>query len=113
ILEYAYENNTIKTISKAGTNIQTINVKNANQDTKKLNAILANDVTAVVKVESEVNNIEPQIQINKNLKAPIEKGEIVGTVTYEVEGKTYTANLVAENKVEKSKVGLTFTLIFI
>ena len=66
-----------------------------------------------LKVESEVNNIEPQIQINKNLKAPIEKGEIVGTVTYEVEGKTYTANLVAENKVEKSKVGLTFTLIFI
>ena len=113
ILEYAYESNTIKTIAKAGTNIQTVNVKGANQSTKKLNAILENDVSAVVKIETEVSNIEPNIQINKNLKAPIEKGEVVGTVTYDVEGKAYTANLIAENRVEKSKVGLIFTLIFI
>ena len=37
ILEYAYENNAIKTIAKAGTNLQTVNIKNASQDTKKLN----------------------------------------------------------------------------
>ena len=65
ILEYAYESNTIKTIAKAGTNIQTVNVKGANQSTKKLNAILENDVSAVVKIETEVSNIEPNIQINK------------------------------------------------
>ena len=113
VLEYAYESNTIKTIAKAGTNIQTINIKNASKDTKKLNVILENDVIAVVNVENEENTIEPQIQINDKLKAPIEAGEVIGTVSYEIEGKTYTANLIAENKVEKSKVGITFIFIFI
>ena len=113
ILEYAYENNTIKTIAKAGTNLQTVNIKNASQDTKKLNVLLENDVIAVVNVENEENTIEPQIQINDKLKAPIEAGEVIGTVSYEIEGKTYTANLIAENKVEKSKVGITFIFIFI
>ena len=113
ILEYAYENNTIKTIAKAGTNLQTVNIKNASQDTKKLNVLLENDVIAVVNVENEENTIEPKIQINDKLKAPIEAGEVIGTVSYEIEGKTYTANLIAENKVEKSKVGTTFIFIFI
>ena len=50
---------------------------------------------------------------NQEIMEIIEKGEVVGTVTYDVEGKAYTANLIAENRVEKSKVGLIFTLIFI
>ena len=113
ILEYAYENNTIKTIAKVGTNIQTVNIKNATSATKKLNVILEKTVTAVVKTENENKGIEPKIEINKKLKAPIAKGEVIGKVTYEIEGKTYTANLVAESSIEKSKVTLVFVMIFI
>lgn len=112
ILEYAYDNNTIKTIAKQGTNLQTINIKNATSDTEKLNVILEKTVTAVVKTENEDKNVEPQIKLYEKLKAPIEKGEVIGKVTYEIEGKTYTANLIAENKVEKSHSALIFSLIF-
>lgn len=113
ILEYAYDNNTIKTIATLGTNLQTINIKNGTNDTKKLNVILENSVISVVNIENEDKTVEPKIKLYKNLKAPIEKGEIIGTVSYEIEGKEYTANLVAESKVEKSYTGLIFSLIFL
>ena len=113
ILEYAYKNNTIKTIAQLGTNVQTINVKKANKATKKLNIVLQNTIQAVVNVDTNVRNIEPQIELNKNIKAPIKKGDNVGKASYTVEGKTYETNLIAESEVKKSKTGITFLLIFI
>lgn len=113
IIEYSYDNNTLRTIATEGTNIQTINVKQGTPDTKKLNVILETSVIAVVKDENKASNIEPQISINENLKAPIEKGAIIGKVSYEIEGKTYTANLIAESNVKKSHKKLIFGLIFL
>ena len=75
--------------------------------------VLEKPITAVVKVENEETPIEPQINLNSKIKAPIKKGTVLGTVSYEIEGKTYTGNLIAENDVKKSKTGLVFLLIFI
>lgn len=113
ILDYAYDNNLLRTIATQGTNIQTINVKGGSSKTKKLNAILDKNVVAVVKNENKTTNVEPKIEINEKLKAPVTKGETIGKVSYSIEGKTYTANLIAETEVKKSKTGLTFLLIFI
>ena len=113
ILDYAYQNNTIKTIAKLGTNVQTINIKGATSDTKKLNVILENTVTAVVNVANEDKNVEPKISLYENLRAPIKKGQVIGTVSYEIEGKTYSVNLIAESEVEKSYAVVVFIIIFI
>ena len=99
ILEYAFDTNTIRTIAEAGTNIQTVTVKKARKEDKKLNMVLEKPITAVVKVENEETPIEPQINLNSKIKAPIKKGTVLGTVSYEIEGKTYTGNLIAENDV--------------
>lgn len=113
ILEYAYDNNTIKTIAKLGTNMQTINIKNATSETEKLNVILEKTITAVVKNENKDKTLDPQIELYENLRAPIEKGQVIGKVSYEIEGKTYTANLIAEKEVHKSHTVLVFVLIFL
>ena len=113
VLEYAYENNMLRTIATAGTSMQTLNIKKGTQDTKKLNAVIAKDIVGVVKVENENSNIEAKVTIKEDLKAPIEKGTVIGEAIYEIEGKEYKANLVAETSVEKSHTGLVFLLIFI
>lgn len=113
ILDYAYDNNLLRTLAAKGTNIQTINVKGGSSKTKKVNAILNEDIVAVVKTENEGTNVEPEIEINEKLKAPIAKGEIIGKVSYSIEGKIYTADLIAETEVRKSKTGLLFLLVFI
>jgi len=113
ILEYAYDNNTVRTIAELGTNIQTINISNGTSDTKKLNVILEKNVTAVVNIANKNVPVEPQIKLYENLKAPIEKGQSIGTVSYDIEGKIYTANLIAETEVKKSYTSLIFLIIFI
>ena len=113
ILDYTYDNNTIKTIAKLGTNIQTINIKNATSETEKLNVILEKTITAVVKNENENKTLEPHIELYENLRAPIQKGQVIGKVSYEIEGKTYTGNLIAERDVNKNHAVLIFILIFI
>lgn len=113
IIEYAYENNTIRTIADAGTTVQTLTIKKGTKDTKKLNAVLQNSIIAVVKNENKKASVEPKVEIYDKLKASIAKGQIIGKVTYEIEGKAYTENLIAENEVKKSKTGITFLWIFI
>lgn len=113
VLNYAYENNSIRTIAGKGQNLQTLKIKNATKETEKLNAILENDIKAVVKNENQNTNVEPKIEIQDKLKAPIQKGKVIGKVTYEIEGKAYTANLIAETEVKKSKTLFTFVIIFI
>lgn len=113
ILEYSYDNNTLRTIAVMGTNLQTIDVKGAKKDNKKLNAILEENIKAVVNVENKNTNIEPQIVMNDKIKAPIRKGDVVGKVSYEIEGRVYTSNLIAETNIEKSNTFIVFLLVFI
>ena len=113
VLEYAYDNNVLRTIATEGTTMQTLNIKKGTQDTKKLNAVVEKNIVGVVKAENENSNIEAKVTINEGLKAPIEKGTVIGEAVYEIEGKEYKTNLVAETNVEKSHTGLIFLLIFI
>ena len=112
ILEYSFDNNTIRTIVKAGTNVQTLNIKNATNATKKLNVILEKDLFAVVKDENKEASVEPKITMKDKLKAPIKKGAVIGSVSYEIEGKTYTANLIAESNVEDNHIVAKFIVVF-
>lgn len=113
ILEYAYSNNEIKTIVNAETTLQTLNIKNATKDTKKLRIITENKITAVVNKDTEITSAEPKIELLDNLKAPIKKGEVIGKVTYEVQGKKYETNLLAAEDVEKTEIGIIIIITFI
>ena len=51
--------------------------------------------------------------LKKNLKAPIKKGDVIGSVKYTVEGIDYTQYLLANNDVKKSKVFINILIIII
>ncbi len=113
ILEDSFSKYTLKTIATIGTNVQTLNIKRATSDTKKLNAVLEKSVVAVVKDENKDVVVEPKVSINPKLKAPIKKGEVIGTASYEFEGIKYTVNVLAESDVERSYIVLKFILTFV
>lgn len=112
LYNYGFDSYTYKDIAKRGDNIQTLDVKDATSKTRKLNAILENNIEALVNVDSKYT-IEPQVQMNTDLRAPIQQGTKVGTVKYEIEGITYESNLVAGNDVEKTYMPEFFILLFI
>ena len=103
----------MKKVTQKGSSIQTIEVKNATRDTKKLDVLIDDDVYAFVNKEDINNPVTPEISIDENLKAPIEQGAIIGKVIYDINGIKYERNLTAANTVEKSNTLLKFIILFI
>lgn len=113
LFEYGYSTYSLKEIVKSGDIVQTINVKNATRDTKKLDVAVAENINVIVNKNLESSTLLPEIKLNDNLKAPINKGDIIGTVTYTSEGINYTENLLASHDVEKSYAFITFAILIL
>ncbi len=114
LFEYGYNNYSLKQVATSGGTVQTVNIKGATRDTKKLDVVSSDDIYVLIKQEDKQNAVLPEITLNENLKAPLKKGDIVGTVKYTALGIDYTANLLADNDVKKSHWVIRFILyIFI
>lgn len=112
LFEYGYNNYILKEIIHSGGVVQTVNIRNATRSTRKLDAVVAKDVSALVKKSDTDNVLLPEVHLNDNLKAPIKKGDVIGTVTYTAEGIEYNEDLIANNDVKKSHF-LIITLIIL
>ncbi len=113
LFEYGYNNYALKKIINAGGIVQTVNVKNATRNTKKLDAVVENDISVLSKISDKDNALLPEVHLNENLKAPIKKGDVIGSVTYCVEDIEYTYDLIANNDVKKSKAPITTLMLII
>jgi D-alanyl-D-alanine carboxypeptidase (penicillin-binding protein 5/6) len=95
LLEYGIENFSNQTIITKNTLIDTIQVLNATEETKNVNIVTQEDVSDFIK-NTDISNIEPKIDLQSNIEAPLYAGDIVGTITYTINGVDYSTNLVAE-----------------
>lgn len=112
LFEYGYDNFEIKQIASKNSAVQTISVKHGTNNTKTINALLEDNIYAVVgKTSTDV--FYPEITLNSNLKAPISQGDIIGIATYNINGITITSNLLASSNVKKSYLFLYLLAIVI
>lgn len=102
LFNYGFDNFSKKDIVKSGSTIKTIDVKNATSATKNLNLVAETGINTMVTNDKLNDTVEPQINLNEHLQAPIKKDSIVGTATYTVDNIKYTINLKAGNEVKKS-----------
>lgn len=96
LLDYANTNYTISTIKNRNEMVSEYTLPNSNQSLKLL---AANNVTALVNVDSFDIDITAQISLNDNLELPIFTGQAVGTATYNIDNTSYTVDLIAGNDV--------------
>lgn len=113
LFEYGFNNYSFKKFATKGNSVETISVKGATKDTKKLNLILDNDISFTVSNSLDLLNIKSETKINDNIKAPITKGTVLGRVSYTLNGLEYSANLIAENDVHASHMFLKLIILFI
>ena len=93
LFEYGYNNYNLQTIKKKDETVTSVEVKDNEGNTKQLKVKLENDIAVVNKDENKTQkDIKPEIDVNVE-NAPIEKGEVVGTATYKINGEEYTSNL--------------------
>ena len=116
LFEYGYSNYSVKNIVNENDLITSIKVSGATKETENLNLMSSETIEALVNTNS-TSKIEPEIILNDNISAPIEEGSTLGKVTYNIEGISYTTDIVAEHNVEKSYfylyVGISVGVIFV
>ena len=110
LFDFGFKNYSFKTIISKDFVVKTIEVKGATHATKNLDLIADNKISALITNSDLHTSFIPNISINE-LSAPINKGDIVGSITYEIDGKTYSANLLAGNDVKKSYMFIVFYIL--
>jgi len=84
LLDYGFDNYSIKKLAAKGDSIQTISINGATKNTKKLNLILNKYLFITTSNSLDTSTIKPKIEMQDKLKAPIFKDTIIGTLSYEL-----------------------------
>lgn len=114
LFEYVYNNFSQKKVSTAReTVVGQTKIKGATTETKNLDLNTDSDINILVTNDKEKDEINGEIKLNEDIKAPIAKGDTLGTITYNSDGIEYTANVIAANDVQKSNLILNILRILL
>ena len=101
MMNYFFDNYEYTQIHKKGDVIKSIEVEKATKETKNLNLVISDDIKVMNNIAIKAEEIEPEINLNEEIVAPIFEGQELGTIKYTVDGLEYNAKLLAENEVIK------------
>lgn len=120
LFEYGFSNYSYKNIKKANSFVTKVSVLGATEDTKNLNILVKNDINVFLENNFDINNLEPKLELDTPLVAPIKGGSTIGKITYDIDGIIYTSELIAETDVNIVnfvliifRLGLILLVIFI
>lgn len=101
MLDYAFAKYSTHPLYKKGQPLG--NVKVSKGDTKQIQALTSEPISVLTKKGEKIEHLKKSIKLNKNLKAPIKKGDKIGTITVKKDGKVLVeSNLIAEKNVNKA-----------
>lgn len=103
LFNYAFENYSSKVLHEENSVLKQIKVKGATKDTRNLNVLVKDQISILCK-NDDVNELTPEIIINDDLKAPISVNSVIGKITYNVDGETYSSDLIAGSSVIASGI---------
>ncbi len=104
LYQYGYDNYSVKTILNANDIVTQIEISNGTKDTKNLD-LLANSTIRTLLANTVLEEDLPfKINVKENMKAPIEQGDPLGSISYTIDGVEYKSDLIASHCVEKSKL---------
>ena len=101
LFEFVYDNYTYKEIVEKKYVQSTIYVGKATRDTASLDVIVGTDIAAIVPIDFDLNSVKTEINMSDKIIAPIEQNQVLGNITYEIDGVSYTTELIASHTVEK------------
>lgn len=101
IFDYVFENYQSVQLAKKGDVIYDTKVKESKNSTR-LALTVEEDVYVTLKKTADPEIITNEVKLDKEAKAPIEQGELFGTVTYSYNGRELkTVNAIAANEVKR------------
>lgn len=105
LFEFGFDNYVQQTIASPGDLISDSKVNEAKNDTRVALTVESELSALIPSNEESMAEIVTNVQIPDELQAPIEKGTVIGTVTYTYKDTQIgSANLVAANDVERNNL---------
>lgn len=102
MFEHVFKNYTIVKIATQNKKYESITINNGTKETKQIDVLYKEDIS-ILKETNNNNEIEKNVEYT-NVIAPIKKGDIIGKITYNYDGNTYTTDLISNSDVEESKI---------
>lgn len=119
LLDYAFDHYAIQTLQEKNSVLQEVEVRSATKETKNLKVLVKDNIETLVEKNAGDETLSPEIAIDK-LKAPISAGSKVGTITYTIDGKSYSSDLIAGDSVLPSntlslllRIGLIIVTLYL
>ena len=107
LFEYGFNNYKHEVIAHKGDVAREIEVSGGTNDSKNLNLVYSEDITALVPINYDVSSTTPNVKLTENLYAPISEGTNLGSVTFSIDGFDYSCDLLASHTVYKSDMSKT------
>jgi len=101
IFDYGYNNYTIRKLREQNAIATQIEISNGTKETKNLDLLISNDITALIPQDDLETEFSPEIEIDENLFAPISQGQVIGKIVYNIDGIEYSSDLIASHSVGK------------
>lgn len=94
LFEYGFNNFKHSTICSKNTSLDKSNLTNVPSNLQNANIVFSEDLSILVNTNN-TQNIVPNIVWKNDLQLPIYKNTVVGNITYNVDGKSYTVDLLS------------------
>lgn len=104
LYQYGYLNYSIQKVVNKDAIVTNIHVKNAKYTSRDLDLLAVEDISALMNYEESPLNLNPKIILYEPISAPLEEGTVLGKAIYEINGVTYTTDLIASHNVEESRL---------
>ncbi len=113
LLDFVYDNYSYRLVADKSKPLAEIEIKNAVKETPTLEIIIQNDIVSPAPNSLNEEDIITDISLPDEIKAPIKENQVIGTVTYRVDGLVYKTNAIAGNEVIKKPYFLYFMVILL
>lgn len=107
LFEYGFNNYKHEVIAHKGDVAREIEVSGGTNDSKNLNLVYSEDITALVPINFDISSITPNVKLTENMYAPISEGTNLGSITFSIAGSDYSCDLLASHTVYKSDISKT------
>jgi len=111
LFDYGFSNYKFEEIVLQNSVMQEIEIPHATSESKNLQVLIKDSIYSIIPIDANSDSFNPVVQLNENLSAPIAEGSVIGKISYDIGGITYSSDLIASHSVEKFDLILIMTQI--
>jgi len=111
LLEYGYNNFSNQKIISKDTIVDNIEIENATKESRNINVLTKESIYDFISNDTDISKLKPEIKFNDNLSSPIYAGDTIGKITYTLNDKEYSTDLIAETSAYTAHNYTSYILI--